>query len=210
MIETPFCEVGSILVTGFESNLQSPIARVLTAQHLASGGTVIALVDDESDGKEQTGAMTDALRSLDIDASALDRFHTFADTRKYRTSDELVAAIKKHRWFNDGPVLVLRDLGHDMTELLPGASWLSIAEEAALLLDTRILTVSHHGRSGIPAPNYEKFQADEVWQCVAGLNLTVTLTRRKPTDATVHLAGKVAAYGQIVFDTEEAKGFANV
>ncbi len=202
-LKIPFADVGSILITGYEQNLQSTFARIFTAQHLERGGTVIALADSESDGKEQVGSMADALRSLEIKHSALERFHIFEEPRKYRTSDELAKAIKKHRWFNDGAVLVLRDLGRDMAELLPGASWLDIASQLALLLDVRVLTASHNGRSGVPAPNYEKYEADEVWTCTAGLNLGLQLKRIKPTEATINLVGSMLPYGTISFENKE-------
>lgn len=209
MIEMPFAEVGSILLTGFESNMQSNLGRVLVAQHLEAGGTAVALVEYDADAREQTSSMADTLRALAIDKAALERFHTVADVRQYKTSDDLAERIQLKKARTKRPLLIVRDMGSSMAELMPGASWLSQAEEVALLMDCRVLTVAHHGRNGPPAPDFLKFKADEVWRCTAGLNLAVTLQRIKPTDATVHLRGQVSAYGPLVFEHEEdANAFA--
>lgn len=210
MIKIPFAEVGSVLVTGYELSLQSPIGRVLVAQHLEAGGTVVALTDYESDASEQTSSLADTLRALEIDKAALERFHTVAEVRRYHTSDALAEHIRLKKARTKRPLLIVRDMGSSMAELMPGASWLSQAEEVALLMDCRVLTVAHHGRAGIPAPDFLKFKADEVWRCTASLNLAVTLQREKPLPATVHLRGAVSAYGPIVFANEEIREFSHV
>lgn len=211
MIEVPFAETGSILITGYEMNFQSIVVQALALETLHAGGGVVYLADHQSEASEITASMTDALRALDAEKSTLERFSVVTDVRQLRTSEELVGAIgRKKARLKYRPLLIVRDLGRHMLQLTPGASWLSQAEEVALLLDTRVLTAAHHGPSGPPAPDYLKFKADEVWTCAAGLNLAVTLKRIKPTDAIVHLRGKVAEFGQFVFENEDGREFANV
>jgi len=199
-MKLPFTQ-GSVLLTGFESNMQAIVGRQYTMDYLAKGGTVIALADRESDAREQTAALADAMRSHEIGLTALDRLHFFEDTQAY-AAPALAKALKAKPWYRDG-ALIVRDVASAMIELLPDASWFSIAEEVALLLDTRVLTVAHHGRAGPPAPKYADYKADEVWACAAGLNLAVTLQRVKPTETTIHLNGAMLPYGTIGFENNE-------
>jgi len=193
---------GSILLTGFESNMQAIVARQYAMERLANGGSVIALVDRDGDGREQTVAFADAMRSHEIDRAALDRLHIFEGTYNYSDGAKLVAALKAKPWYRDG-ALIVRDVASAMTELLPDASWLPMANEIALLLDTRLLTVAHHGRNGPFAPTYSDYQADEVWTATAGLNLALTLKRIKPSEIIIHLKGAMLPFNTIGFENIE-------
>jgi hypothetical protein len=210
MIEIPFfcTDAGSILITGFESQLQGPIGRQLVAEHLMAGGRAAIMVDSESDGREAAGQMSDMVRAMDVNPKVLDRFVIVPNVKSYRDAEALQFAIDK-RSTAKGPLLIVRPLAGEMTELHADDPWLPLAEELALVMNARVLTVAHYGRSGLPAPVLANFPADEVWDCKAGLNLSVVLTRHVPSPLTVTLEGAVTAYGQITFmNMENAHAFA--
>lgn len=201
-LDIPFTETGSVILTGFEQQMQSIVGRQIVAQHLESGGMAVALVDHESDGREQTAAMADTLRCRESHPWAIDRFKVVMADRNAAIHASIDVAQFKNR---KKPLLVIRDLGSAMRGLPPGDPWLSVADDLALAIDAPVWTVCHHGRVGFPAPRYSDYAADAVWQCVAGLNLTVQLTRHVPSSATIKLLGKVLHGGTITFEQEMEK-----
>lgn len=193
---------GSILLAGYASQMQSIAARQYAIERLRDGGSVIALVDREGDGRETTAAIADAMRSHEIDRAALDRLHIFEGTYNYSDGEKLVAALKAKPWYRNG-ALVVRDMASFMAALPLDNAWLPVAEEVALLLDTQVLTVAHFGPAGPPAPKYAEYQADEIWTATAGLNLALTLKRIKPSEATIHLKGMMLPFNTIGFENTE-------
>ena len=195
----PFGSVGSIVLTGFEQSLQGTVARCVAAKVIQHDGHIVCLVEHERTGRETLGAMTDLLRGLETDLQVLDRLHVIDNVNEYQTAETLAAAIKAKV---ETPTLIIRDASHYMLPLNT-EQWLPISDELALTLDVPVLTATHHGPSGPPAPNYSKIEADEVWTATAGLNLALTLKRWKPRTEVVRLRGRVLHNGgQYLFENE--------
>ena len=200
----PFPSVASTLIIGPDGQFQAMAARQFAMQHVADGGSLVGMTDGDHETRGLSSVISDCAQAMKLPPSALERFHVFERTRDYRTSDELIAAIKQRKWFNDGmKPLLLRDMAGDMAALLPGASWLDIAIEAALLLDCPIVTSGHWGPAAQPAPDVLKYEADEVWQATARLNLGLTLERVKPPAAKLMLGGAAMPYGTILFEPQD-------
>jgi hypothetical protein len=193
----PLPEVGSILVTGYEANMQSTLARHVAAHNLLAGGSVVYLTDFETEGGEVIAGLRDWFKSQAADASVIERASFLHNYRQCREPEELRAKIEAKRRTAHKPVLIVCDRGKDTLQLLPGASWLNLAEQLALLMDCRVLSVGHHGPSGPPAPDYAKYNADMLLTCEAGLNLALTIRERKPGDAVIRLKGKALPFGAI-------------
>ena len=203
----PCTESGSILLTGYEQNMQAILGRQIAAEHLAKGGAVVALVDDAQDARELTGQMADVLRAIEADKSVLERFATIERVGGYTDADTLQFSVEKVR-ARRAPLLVAR-FWNSMQELRPDDAWLKIAADLALLLQRPVWTISHHGRVGPPAPRYRNYLADSIWVAQAGLSLGVTLTRpAKPTEAKVTLAGKMLHGSVIAFENVEEPSYA--
>jgi hypothetical protein len=201
MLTIPSTETGSILLTGYESQMQNILGRQIVAEHLANNGSVVSLCAYEDDAKAQTIALTDTLRGLKIDKSVLKRFTTLERAHHYKDADTLQFSVDKTRVKNHD-LLVIREWS-GMLELRPGDPWLVIASELALLLQGPVWTFSHHGRVGPPAPRYSDFQGDAVWSAQAGLNLSLVLNRHVPSKLTVKLTGRMLEGNQLAFENVE-------
>jgi hypothetical protein len=194
--------VGSVLFTGPDQSWQSVLVRQLAADALLNGATLIYLTDFEVEGREAEAALGDLLRAKGAAADALERYAYVPKVRQYPVSDDLQTRIERTRRMSRKPLVIVRDLGCALLELLPGASWLDEADELALLMDGLVLTAGHYGPEAKPAPDPLHYRADQVWTCSAGANLGLTLRRHKPTESTVKLRGHVHPYGIIAFANE--------
>ncbi len=199
----PMPESGSILFIGAESNMQSIAARQIVGRTLLAGGSVKLLVADEYSGDADMATVRDWLHGQNeiADLSRLSVLHRFRD---YRDPETLARTITKNGMMDKAPLLILRDGASDMSPLMPGASWLDLAEQIALLMSCRVLTTGHYGPAAMPAPpDLLKYEADQVWLCQAGLNLSLTMREQKPGDALVHFNGVALPYGAIGFENSE-------
>lgn len=201
-------DVGSVLLTGYQSNWQSGLLDDIAGQHLANGGIVVALVDASSDGRVREGALTNWCRASEVGLDALSNFAFVNNTRVYHIASDLAAQVRsKIKPLPHRPLLIIRDQGCDPLPLPLGASWLGVADELAALMACPVVTAAHHGPSGPPAPDYERFRADAVWSCTAGTGLRVTLKQHSPAPSTIDLQGRNERFGVITFHPTEAKGF---
>ena len=212
MIDLKLPAVGHVAIGGHDSNHQGGVVQDLAGQHLAAGGSVCALVDMNSQGQGAEGAMADWCRAAGVGLGAMDRFTFLSNSRTYKTSDDLQTAIRQKLRKIDGHPLIVNDLSRGLA-LMPGASWLSRAEELALLMDCLVLTAFGFGPSPTPAPNLEQYKhIDALWTCEEGLSLALVLKRIRPNpELIVKLKGKVMPYGVLAFENvEQPEGFSHV
>jgi hypothetical protein len=211
-----FCEdAGSILITGREGQMQGIVGRQIVTKHLMSGGALAVLVDSIGDGRGEIAQITDMLRALGAESSAVDNVVILENISNYREANVIQFSVEKRlQHLKTKPLLIYRNLASAMHEFSPADPWNPMAEELAVLLDCRVLTVAHWGRPGFLVPDYSAYAADEIWTCEAGLNLAVKMQRRIPSNATLQLAGQMLAGNviafQLAFENAEPVEVANV
>ena len=203
--DLPMPDSGSILFIGAESNMQSIAARQIVGRTLLAGGSVKMLLATEYGGDAEIACVRDWLHGQGEGAKCLERLSALHRFRDYQTPEALADAITgKSEGAIKTPLLILRDAASDMTPLLPGASWLDLAEQVALLMSARVLTTGHYGPAAMPQPpDLLRYEADQVWLCQAGLNLSLTMRQRKPGEVVAHFNGVALPYGSVGFENKE-------
>ena len=173
---------GSTLLIGEEQQMQSTVVRHVAGNWLAKGRKVFNFVSDKLDMAGDALHMRDWLQAHDVDPAALANFiPVLPVSSKYEVTDQLVE--------EDQP-LVIRDLGRSTKRLIAGDVWLNAAMELARKLRIAVLTAGQYGPHGPPAPKLHEYVADEIWQCKAGLNLSLTLQQFRPGKRVVKFTGK--------------------
>jgi hypothetical protein len=202
--ELPLPESGSILFIGAEQQMASIAARQIIGRTLLAGGSVKMLVADDYSGDADMAQVRDWLNGQGENTKSLDRLSVLHRFRDYRDPEALVSAIERKGFADHKPLLIVRDGASDMSPLLPGASWLNLAEQLALTMSCRVLTTGHYGPAAMPAPpDLLKYNSDQAWLCQAGLNLSLTMREQKPGNAVVHFNGVALPYGAIGFENNE-------
>ncbi len=210
MIQLELTATGVTLFCGYEQSWASGVVRTLVAQHLIAGGKICSLVDYDTERNEIESAMHDYLRAIKSNLDVVSRLEAVTSFRMMHVAADLANAIMQKMKHREGPLMVIRDASRSTLQTLPGATVLSQLDEVAMLLDVPILIGGHFGPAPQPKPDLDKYKADALWECEAGKDLTVKITRHRPAPKLVVKAkGKVMPYGQIEFSNIENTEFSH-